>query len=196
MFRKERNAFRRTQRWWFMSDLLVSYKAPEFVPWGPEVFSRVRRDASVSARGRHIFDRRSNRKPLMKSLGTQGEFVEDGKWGKMTISGEKGINKCLLKMGEKKKEEFESTPDSGANFCGKNVFGIFLGGNLFLLIAGKIAKILKIRTHKKFVPYCSQLSERITRAVKSSFMCARVIRSLHHPPGKWGSARSLPIRRI
>ena len=40
-------------------------------------------------------------------------------------------------MGEKKKEEFESAPDSGANFCGKNVFGIFLGGNLFLRIAGK-----------------------------------------------------------
>ena len=55
-----------------MSDLLVSYKAPEFVPWGPEVFSRFRRDASVSARGRHIFGRRANRKLRMKSLGTQG----------------------------------------------------------------------------------------------------------------------------
>ena len=87
-------------------------------------------------------------------------------------------------MGEKKKEEFESAPDSGANFCGKNVFGIFLGGNFFFADRWKIAKILKIRTHKKFVPYCSQLSERITRAVKSSFMCAHVIRSLHYPPGK------------
>ena len=33
--------------------------------------------------------------------------MEDGKWGKTTISGEKGINKFLLNMGEKKKKEFE-----------------------------------------------------------------------------------------
>ena len=39
----------------------------------------------------------------------------------------------------------------GVNFCGKNVCGNFLGGNLFLQIAGKITKITKITTHKNFV---------------------------------------------
>ena len=41
---------------------------------------------------------------------------------------------------------------SGVNFCGKNICGnvIFICGNLFLRIAGKIAKI---GTRKNFVPH-------------------------------------------
>ena len=41
---------------------------------------------------------------------------------------------------------------SGANVCGRNVCGIFLGGGttVFLRIAGKSAKI---RTRKNFVPH-------------------------------------------
>lgn len=146
-------------------------------------FSRAARCLGVGLQSTHLRSKAEPETAHEKSWHT-GIIRGGWKWGKMTISGEKGINQCLLKMGEKKKEEFESAPDSGANFCGKNVFGIFLGVNLFLRIPGKIAKILKIRTHKKFVPYCSQLSARITRAVKSSFMRARVIRSLHYPPGK------------
>ena len=38
---------------------------------------------------------------------------------------------------------------SGINFCGKNVCGNLYLGELFLRIAGKIAKI---RTRKNFVP--------------------------------------------
>ena len=46
---------------------------------------------------------------------------------------------------------------SRVNLCGKNVFVNFLGGKLFLRIAGKIAKI---RTRKNFVPDgISSLSE-------------------------------------
>ena len=36
---------------------------------------------------------------------------------------------------------------SGVNFCGKNV-----GRNLFLWIAGKIAKLAKIRSNKNVTP--------------------------------------------
>ena len=39
---------------------------------------------------------------------------------------------------------------SAVNFCGKMFAVIFICGSLFLLIAGKIAKI---RTHKNFVPH-------------------------------------------
>ena len=39
---------------------------------------------------------------------------------------------------------------SGVNFCGKNVCGNFYLGNVFLRIAGKTAKIAKIRTRKNF----------------------------------------------
>ena len=43
---------------------------------------------------------------------------------------------------------------SGVNFFWKNVFVNFLGENYFnLRIAGKIAKIVKIRTRKNFVPH-------------------------------------------
>ena len=46
---------------------------------------------------------------------------------------------------------------SGVNFCEKNVCVNFFCGNLFLRIAGKIAKI---RTRKNFVPHgISSLSE-------------------------------------
>ena len=38
---------------------------------------------------------------------------------------------------------------SGVNFCGKMFAVVFICGNLFLRIAGKIAKI---RTRKSFVP--------------------------------------------
>ena len=54
---------------------------------------------------------------------------------------------------------------SGVNFCGKNVsVNCLVGeggeGGLFLRIAGKIAKIVKIRTRKNFVPHgISSLSE-------------------------------------
>ena len=39
---------------------------------------------------------------------------------------------------------------SGVNFCGKMFAVIFICGNLFLRIAGKIAKI---RARKNFVPH-------------------------------------------
>ena len=41
----------------------------------------------------------------------------------------------------------------GVNFCGKMSAVIFICGNLFLRIAGKTAKIAKIRTLKNFVPH-------------------------------------------
>ena len=41
---------------------------------------------------------------------------------------------------------------SGVNFCGKMFAVVFICGNLFLRIAGKITKIAKIRTSKSFVP--------------------------------------------
>ena len=42
---------------------------------------------------------------------------------------------------------------SRVNFCGKNVFVNFLGGKLLLRIAGKMVKIVKIKTCKNFVPH-------------------------------------------
>ena len=39
---------------------------------------------------------------------------------------------------------------SGVNFCGKMFVVIFICGNLFLLLAGKITKI---RTRKNFMPH-------------------------------------------
>ena len=39
---------------------------------------------------------------------------------------------------------------SGVNFCGKMFAVIFICGNLFLRIAGKTAKIAKIRSRKNF----------------------------------------------
>ena len=46
---------------------------------------------------------------------------------------------------------------SGVNFCGNNVSVIFICGNLFLRIAGKIVQNAKIRTRKNFVPHCKFL---------------------------------------
>ena len=42
---------------------------------------------------------------------------------------------------------------SGVNFCGKMFAVIFICGNLFVRIAGKTAKITKIRNRKNFVPH-------------------------------------------
>ena len=42
---------------------------------------------------------------------------------------------------------------SRVNFCGKMSAVVFICGNLFLQIAGKIAKIGKIRTRQNFVPH-------------------------------------------
>ena len=60
-----------------------------------------------------------------------------------------------VKNGRKRRRKNLSYFGCGANFGGKNVCDIFLGGNLFLRIAGKIAKISKIKTRKNFVPYSS-----------------------------------------
>ena len=42
---------------------------------------------------------------------------------------------------------------SGVNFCAKNVCGYFSVAGTYFRIAGKIAKIAKIRTRKNFVPH-------------------------------------------
>ena len=57
---------------------------------------------------------------------------------------------------------------SGVNFLAGKMFAvIFICGDLFLRIAGKSAKIAKIRTRKNFVPH-GRLSNYIVSLVSSS----------------------------
>ena len=48
---------------------------------------------------------------------------------------------------------------------------IFIWGNLFLRIAGKTAKIAKIRTRKNFVPHGHQKGVRGWTSRQSEFVC-------------------------